>query len=34
MSGYASVNDLKMYYEVHGSGRSLVLLHGSAGMAA
>ncbi|HEV8650644.1 MAG TPA: alpha/beta hydrolase [Actinomycetes bacterium] len=27
--GYASVNGLKMYYEIHGSGRPLVLLHGS-----
>ncbi len=26
---YASVNDLKMYYEVHGAGRPLVLLHGA-----
>jgi pimeloyl-ACP methyl ester carboxylesterase len=25
---YASVNGLKLYYEVHGSGRPLVLLHG------
>src|SRR6266545_7984005 len=25
---YASVNALNMYYEVHGSGRPLVLLHG------
>jgi pimeloyl-ACP methyl ester carboxylesterase len=27
-AGYALVNGLKMYYEVHGSGRPLVLLHG------
>jgi pimeloyl-ACP methyl ester carboxylesterase len=26
--GYADVNGLRMYYEVHGSGRPLVLLHG------
>ena len=26
---YASVGDLKMYYEIHGSGRPLVLLHGA-----
>jgi pimeloyl-ACP methyl ester carboxylesterase len=26
---YASVNGLRMYYEVHGSGRPLVLLHGA-----
>ena len=25
---YAAVNGLKMYYEIHGSGQSLVLLHG------
>ena len=24
---YASVDDLEMYYEVHGTGRPLVLLH-------
>lgn len=28
---YAHVNGLKMYYEVHGSGEPLVLLHGGAG---
>jgi pimeloyl-ACP methyl ester carboxylesterase len=28
-SGYASVNGLDMYYEVHGTGRPLVLLHGA-----
>jgi pimeloyl-ACP methyl ester carboxylesterase len=28
-SGYAPVNGLKMYYEVHGSGDPVVLLHGS-----
>ncbi len=28
-SGYAPVNGLKIYYEVHGSGRPLVLLHGA-----
>lgn len=26
---YASVNGLNMYYEIHGAGRPLVLLHGS-----
>jgi hypothetical protein len=26
---YAEVNGLKMYYEVHGEGRPLVLLHGA-----
>ena len=29
--GYAPVNGLKMYYEIHGSGQPLVLLHGGAG---
>ena len=28
-SGYAEVNGLKMYYEVYGKGKPLVLLHGS-----
>jgi pimeloyl-ACP methyl ester carboxylesterase len=28
-SGYAPVNGLKMYYEIHGEGKPLVLLHGS-----
>ncbi len=28
-TGYAPVNGLKMYYEIHGSGAPLVLLHGS-----
>jgi pimeloyl-ACP methyl ester carboxylesterase len=32
-SGYATVNGLKMYYEVHGTGQPLVLLHGGAGAA-
>ena len=26
--GYATVNGLKMYYEIHGSGQPLVLIHG------
>jgi len=26
---YANVNGLDMYYEVHGAGRPLVLLHGA-----
>jgi pimeloyl-ACP methyl ester carboxylesterase len=30
---YATVNGLKMYYEVHGTGRPLVLLHGAFGSA-
>ncbi len=28
-TGYAPVGDLRMYYEVHGAGRPLVLLHGA-----
>lgn len=28
-SGYAPVNGLKMYYEIHGTGKPLILLHGS-----
>lgn len=28
-SGYADVNGLKMYYEVYGQGKPIVLLHGS-----
>ena len=28
-TGYAPVNGLKMYYEIHGSGEPVVLLHGS-----
>lgn len=31
MGGYARVNGLKMYYEVHGVGRPLILLHGGFG---
>lgn len=27
-SGYAAVNGLNMYYEIHGQGRPLVLIHG------
>src|SRR4051794_23875482 len=27
--GYAPVNGLSMYYEIHGSGEPLVLLHGA-----
>lgn len=30
-SGYAPVNGLEMYYEVHGTGEPLVLLHGGLG---
>jgi pimeloyl-ACP methyl ester carboxylesterase len=28
-TGYAPVNGLRMYYEVHGEGRPLILLHGA-----
>ena len=28
-TGYAPVNDLQMYYEIHGKGRPLILLHGA-----
>ena len=28
ISGYANVNSLKMYYEIHGKGNPLVLIHG------
>ena len=31
VSGYALVNGLSMYYEIHGEGHPLVLLHGSYG---
>lgn len=31
-SGYAPVNGLQLYYELHGSGEPLVLLHGGLGM--
>ena len=32
MGHYARVNGIALYYEIHGSGRPLVLLHG--GLAA
>src|SRR4030095_1272298 len=28
-NGYAPVNGLKMYYEIHGNGEPVVLLHGA-----
>jgi pimeloyl-ACP methyl ester carboxylesterase len=31
--GYAMVNGLRMYYEIHGTGQPLVLLHGAFGVA-
>jgi len=30
-SGYAPVNGLKLYYEIHGAGEPLVLMHGGLG---
>jgi pimeloyl-ACP methyl ester carboxylesterase len=30
-SGYAPVNGLKMYYEIHGAGEPLILMHGGVG---
>jgi pimeloyl-ACP methyl ester carboxylesterase len=30
-SGYAPVNGLKLYYEIHGSGQPLILIHGGLG---
>lgn len=30
-SGYAPVNGLNLYYEIHGTGRPLILLHGGIG---
>ena len=30
-SGYAPVNNIELYYEIHGSGKPLVLLHGGFG---
>jgi pimeloyl-ACP methyl ester carboxylesterase len=31
VGSYASINELEMYYEIHGEGRPTVLLHGSLG---
>jgi pimeloyl-ACP methyl ester carboxylesterase len=31
--GYAAVNGLKMYYEIHGTGKPLFVLHGAFGWA-
>jgi pimeloyl-ACP methyl ester carboxylesterase len=32
-TGYAPVNGLQMYYEIHGEGEPLLLIHGAYGMA-
>lgn len=32
-TGYAPVNGLTMYYEIHGAGKPLVLLHGGLGLS-
>jgi pimeloyl-ACP methyl ester carboxylesterase len=34
MSGYKMVNGLNMYYEIHGSGKPLILLHGQFATAS
>ena len=31
-TGYAPVNGLNMYYEIHGTGQPLILLHGGFGL--
>lgn len=33
-TGYANVNGLRMYYEIHGQGRPLVLIHGGGSTIA
>jgi pimeloyl-ACP methyl ester carboxylesterase len=33
-TGYAPVNGLKLYYEVHGTGEPVILLHGGLGASA
>src|SRR5688572_26080991 len=33
-TGYAPVNGLSMYYEIHGTGAPLVLLHGGFGLTS
>jgi len=30
-SGYAPVNGIELYYELHGTGKPMVLLHGGVG---
>lgn len=34
VGGYAAVNGLELYYEVHGTGEPLILLHGGFGMGS
>jgi len=33
-TGYAPVNGLKLYYEIHGAGEPLILVHGAVGATA
>jgi pimeloyl-ACP methyl ester carboxylesterase len=33
-TGYAAVNGLQLYYEIHGAGQPLVLLHGGLGLTS
>jgi len=33
-TGYAPVNGLQLYYEIHGAGEPLVLLHGGFGLTS
>lgn len=33
-SGYAPVNGLQLYYEIHGAGEPLILIHGGLGLGA
>ena len=31
-TGYAPINGLRLYYEIHGHGEPLILLHGGFGL--
>jgi pimeloyl-ACP methyl ester carboxylesterase len=33
-TGYAPINGLRLYYEIHGSGQPLILLHGGFGLTS